>query len=65
MGGDFGLPFSLFVAAWIGTEVLTIVGRESLEEAYDVVHLVVLVALALWMNVRWRWALRKAVQTRG
>lgn len=62
LSGDFGLAFSAFVMAWITTELIAIFAPESWMGADQVLHFAVLLALGVWMNVRWRWALRRALE---
>lgn len=60
MGMDFGLAFSAFLAAWIATELFATFAPESWPQVDEILHFAVLLAFATWMNVRWRWALRRA-----
>lgn len=57
---DFGVVFSAFLAAWLATEVFEIVAPASLQEAGAFAHLLLLVTVALWLNARFRTALRHA-----
>ncbi len=62
LGGDFGVAFSAFLTAWIATELIAIFAPEEWLGADQVLHLTVLVAFAAWVNLRWRWALRRAAE---
>ncbi|HII40076.1 MAG TPA: hypothetical protein HA326_02545 [Thermoplasmata archaeon] len=57
---DFGTAFSLFLAGWMATELLEALAPAAWSEAVGVLHLAVLATLAAWMNLRWRWSLRRA-----
>jgi len=57
---DFGTVFSAFLAGWMATELLEALAPASWSEAVTVLHLAVLASFAVWMNVRWRWSLRRA-----
>jgi len=57
---DFGTVFSIFIAGWVATEILALVLPPDWSPARDALHLAVALGFAIWMNVRWRWALRLA-----
>ncbi|HYU07464.1 MAG TPA: hypothetical protein VEM77_09840 [Thermoplasmata archaeon] len=57
---DFGTAFSVFIGGWVATEILAISLPSDWSGVSDVLHLVVAVGLAVWINVRWRWSLRLA-----
>ena len=57
---DFGIVFSVFIAGWVATEILAIALPKEWSGASDALHLTVALGLAIWINVRWRWALRLA-----
>ncbi len=57
---DFGTAFSVFIAGWVTTELLAITLPEEWSVASDALHLTVALGFAIWINVRWRWALRVA-----
>lgn len=57
---DFGTGFSLFLAGWMGAELASILSPGGWAEGVEVFHFAVLAAFAAWMNLRWRWALRRA-----
>lgn len=57
---DFGLAFSAFIAGWMVTELLEVLSPVGWAEANGILHFGVLAAFAVWMNARWRWALRRA-----
>ncbi|MFQ6012408.1 MAG: hypothetical protein ACE5LS_02015 [Thermoplasmata archaeon] len=56
----FGIGFSAFLSAWILTELLGMLAPPAWAEASDGVHFSVLLGFAIWLNVRWGWALRHA-----
>ena len=55
---DFGTAFSVFIAGWVTTELLAITLPKEWSVASDALHLAVALGFAIWINVRWRWALR-------
>jgi len=57
---DFGTAFSVFIAGWVTTELLAITLPKEWSGASDALHLAVALGFAIWINVRWRWALRLA-----
>lgn len=57
---DFGAAFSVFVSGWMATELLEVAAPASWTEVNEALHLAVLALFAVWMNARWRWALRRA-----
>ena len=57
---DFGTAFSIFIAGWVTTELLAITLPKEWSVASDALHLAVALGFAIWINVRWRWALRLA-----
>jgi len=57
---DFGIGFSMFIAGWVAAEILTIAIPSEWSVARDAFHLAVAFGFAVWMNARWRWALRLA-----
>jgi len=57
---DFGAAFSIFIAGWVTTEILALTLPKEWSVARDALHLVVVLGFAIWINVRWRWALRLA-----
>lgn len=59
-GMDFGAPFSGFVAGWIATELMAIFAPAEWTQVNEFLHFGVLALFAIWMNARWRWALRNA-----
>jgi len=61
---DFGLVFSAFVAGWIATELLDIASPQAWGGGDEVLHFALVFLFAIWMNSRWRWALRKAQERR-
>lgn len=58
-GTDFGVAFSVFLSAWIATELISIFAPATWSDADEILHFAVLLAFAAWTNVRWRWALRR------
>ncbi|MFQ5909071.1 MAG: hypothetical protein ACE5JE_09680 [Thermoplasmata archaeon] len=62
LSGDFGLAFSAFITAWMTTELIAIFAPETWMGADQILHFAVLLGFAAWMNVRWRWALRRALE---
>lgn len=58
--GDFGVAFSAFLAAWMALEILVTVAPEEWQNTEEVAHFGLLAGFAGWMNLRWRWALRRA-----
>lgn len=57
---DFGTAFSAFLAGWMATELLESLAPAAWSDAVGVLHFAVLASLAVWMNLRWRWSLRRA-----
>lgn len=57
---DFGAVFSVFIAGWVAAEILTIAIPSEWTGPGDALHLAVAFGFAVWMNARWRWALRLA-----
>lgn len=57
---DFGTAFSVFIAGWVTTELLALTLPKEWSAASDAIHLAVAVGFAIWINFRWRWALRLA-----
>ena len=57
---DFGTAFSVFIAGWVTSELLAITLPKEWSGASDALHLAVALGFAIWINVRWRWALRLA-----
>lgn len=57
---DFGMAFSVFIAGWMVTELLEALAPAGWGDATGILHFSVLAAFAVWMNARWRWALRRA-----
>ena len=57
---DFGTVFSIFIAGWVTTELLALTLPKEWTVASDALHLTVALGFAIWINIRWRWALRLA-----
>ena len=57
---DFGTAFSVFIAGWVTSELLAITLPKEWSVASDAFHLALALGFAIWINVRWRWALRLA-----
>ncbi|MFQ5946886.1 MAG: hypothetical protein ACE5NC_11695 [Anaerolineae bacterium] len=57
---DFGIGFSAFLAAWVGSELLGLFIPRAFVETEEIVHFAVMASFAAWMNLRWRWAFRRA-----
>lgn len=57
---DFGKAFSVFLAGWISTELFGALAPSEWSWTEEVLHFSVLLLFAAWMNLRWRWALRRA-----
>ncbi len=57
---DFGTGFSVFIAGWVASEILTIALPSEWSGAGDAFHLTVALGFAVWITARWRWALRRA-----
>ena len=57
---DFGVVFGAFLAAWLAMEIFEVVAPPWLDDPGAFVHFVMLGALALWLNARFRGALRRA-----
>lgn len=60
MATEFGTGFSIFLVLWMGSELLPFFLPETLAEGEEILHFVVMAGFAVWMNLRWRWALRAA-----
>jgi hypothetical protein len=52
----FGIGFSAFLAAWILVELVGTLAPPAWAEISEGLHFGVLLALAVWLNVRWGWA---------
>jgi hypothetical protein len=52
----FGIGFSAFLSAWILVELIDTLAPPAWTEISDGLHFGVLLALAVWLNVRWGWA---------
>jgi hypothetical protein len=52
----FGIGFSAFLSAWILVEFIGTLAPPAWAEISDGLHFGVLLALAVWLNVRWGWA---------
>ncbi|MFQ5908000.1 MAG: hypothetical protein ACE5JE_04105 [Thermoplasmata archaeon] len=52
----FGIGFSTFLSAWILVELIGTLAPLAWAEISDTLHFGVLLALAVWLNVRWGWA---------
>ncbi len=59
---DFTLWVWAFMAAWLGAEILGLLSPPLLEVAIDAAHFAVLLLFALFLIVRWSWALRGAAR---
>jgi len=57
---DFGTAFSTFVAGWMTLELLEFVAPVDWSGAIEILHFLLLALFAVWMNARWRWAVRRA-----
>jgi hypothetical protein len=57
---DFGTAFSIFIAGWVTAELLALTLPKEWSAASDALHLAVALGFAIWIIVRWRWALRLA-----
>ncbi len=60
MRRDFTLWVWAFMAGWLGAEILDLLSPASLETAVEAVHFTVVLLFALFLTVRWSWALRGA-----
>lgn len=56
----FGIGFSAFLSAWMVTELIGTVAPPAWTETSEALHFGVLLALAVWLNVRWGWAFLRA-----
>ncbi|MFQ5908252.1 MAG: hypothetical protein ACE5JE_05445 [Thermoplasmata archaeon] len=52
----FGIGFSAFLSAWILVELIGTLAPPAWVEISEGLHFGVLLALAVWLNVRWGWA---------
>ncbi|MCJ2531401.1 MAG: hypothetical protein LN413_03670 [Candidatus Thermoplasmatota archaeon] len=57
---EFGVGFAAFIALWMGSELLSVFIPGAFAEAEAIIHFSVMAGFAVWMNLRWRWALRAA-----
>lgn len=60
MAIEFGTGFSIFLVLWMGSELLPFFLPDALAEAEEILHFAVMAGFAIWVNLRWRWALRAA-----
>jgi len=61
---DFTLLISIFVVGWLFTEILATLGSVP-RFVSRFAHLSVLLAFALALTLRWNWALKEAMRSRG
>ncbi|MEE9593048.1 MAG: hypothetical protein V3W28_05655 [Thermoplasmata archaeon] len=52
----FGIGFSAFLSAWILVELIGTLAPPAWVEIGEGLHFGVLLAFAVWLNVRWGWA---------
>ncbi|MEE9593511.1 MAG: hypothetical protein V3W28_08020 [Thermoplasmata archaeon] len=52
----FGIGFSAFLSGWILVELMGTLAPPAWAEISEALHFGVLLALAVWLNVRWGWA---------
>jgi hypothetical protein len=57
---EFGVGFSVFLALWMGSELLSIFTPGAFADTEEIIHFFVMAGFAAWMTLRWRWALRAA-----
>ncbi|MEE9593146.1 MAG: hypothetical protein V3W28_06175 [Thermoplasmata archaeon] len=57
---EFGVGFSIFLVLWMGSELLPFFVPNAVVEVEEIIHFSVMAGFAVWMNLRWRWALRAA-----
>lgn len=60
---DFTIVISIFIVGWLSTELMAALSRGSLRQVVDSAHLLVLVAFALALSQRWRWAIKEATES--
>lgn len=63
MAIEFGTGFSIFLVLWMGSELLPFFLPNALAEVEEILHFAVMAGFAVWMNLRWRWALRAAEES--
>lgn len=57
---EFGVGFSIFLVLWMGSEMLSVLAPSAFGEVEEIIHFSVMAGFAVWMNLRWRWALGAA-----
>ncbi len=60
--GDFTFLFSAFMAGWLAAEVVAAVVPPSNGLPAEALHFAVVLLFALVLALRWRWAIRMALQ---
>ena len=58
--GNYNFYFSLFLFGWVAIELVQHYYQPANEILASILHLLVLLVLAIWMNLRFSWALRTA-----
>ncbi|HLF06556.1 MAG TPA: hypothetical protein VI893_05190 [Thermoplasmata archaeon] len=57
---DFGMVFGAFLAGWLATELFEVLTDPIAQETGRLVHFMLLLALAAWLNARLMTVLRQA-----
>ncbi|MFQ5919889.1 MAG: hypothetical protein ACE5I4_07595 [Thermoplasmata archaeon] len=57
---EFGVGFTVFLVLWLGSELLSLLAPNVFGEVEEIIHFSVMAGFAVWMNLRWRWALGAA-----
>ena len=58
--GNYNLYFSSFLTMWITVELVNHFSDEGSEVLFQLMHLFILLILAIWMNLRFYWAIKTA-----
>ncbi len=62
MRRDFTFWVWAFMAGWLGAEILALLAPPSLELTVEATHFAVVLLFAVFLTVRWSWALRGAAR---
>jgi SNF family Na+-dependent transporter len=65
VANDFTIVLSIFIVGWLSTEMMTALSGGAYKQIADFAHLFILVAFAVVLTTRWRWAMREAIESSG
>lgn len=59
---DFTLLLWAFIIGWLGAEILELLSPQPFDLVARVIHFLVILLFSVFLALRWRWAIRAAME---